>query len=558
MDENEAVGRRYDRVVRLVAETPWAVLPGTLARIVAILHERRTAGRPSAEEIAERIRPASIEAFERRAVVEPPPSVAVIPIEGVIMPKADLVSELSGGGGASLEAFGQAFAAAVTDPAISSIVLNIDSPGGVVDGVPETADLVRGARGAKPIIAVANAWAASAAYWIASAADQLVVTPSGQVGSIGVYAAHEDLSAANEIAGVKTTLVSAGEHKTEANPFEPLSEEARAEMQRKVDHYFQMFVSAVAAGRDVTEKTVIEDFGGGRMMLPDQAVEVGAADRVATLDQVVSELAGAVAETRSVTLTGRRPSIPHEAPAFLRRRVEAPEESRSWSWSARSLPPIELRSVGESSIEIFGYAATFEDWYPVVDPWGSFEELVERGAFDQTLAGGADVRLMLADHRGLPLARTKSGTLQLGTDEIGLWYSSKLAAEDPDVQRLVPKIQRGDMTDSSFTFKAIRQKWEADYTRRRLIEVELRDVTPAVFGANTGTSLQVAISTLADADPEELAVAARSVEDELDVAALERVQELVSSLLTGRRDTAGKMDPAAALALAEAYRDRRA
>jgi ClpP class serine protease len=118
-----------------------------------------------------------------------------------------------------------------------------------VDGVEELSSEVYQSRGKKKMIAVANAMAASAAYWIASAADELVVTPSGQIGSIGVFAAHEDISKAAEMQGVKVSLISAGKYKTEGNPFEPLSSEARAAMQRDVDVFGEMFTAAVARNR---------------------------------------------------------------------------------------------------------------------------------------------------------------------------------------------------------------------------------------------------------------------------------------------------------------------
>ena len=127
--------------------------------------------------------------------------------------------------------------------------MNVDSPGGLIDLVPETAALIRTVRETKPVIAVANTYAASAAYWLASQASDLVVTPSGEVGSIGVYMPHLDVSGWEEQQGVKTTLISAGKYKTERSPFEPLSDEAAAAMQDTVDKYYGMFTYGVAVGR---------------------------------------------------------------------------------------------------------------------------------------------------------------------------------------------------------------------------------------------------------------------------------------------------------------------
>ena len=139
-------------------------------------------------------------------------------------------------------------------------------------------------------MAVANHLAASAAYWIATAADELVVSPSAEVGSIGVFAAHEDMSAALEKEGVKVSLISEGKYKTEANPYEPLSEEARAAVQSRVSEYYDAFVKAVARNRGVKAADVRGGFGEGRTVGARQAVQLGMADRVATLDETIARL----------------------------------------------------------------------------------------------------------------------------------------------------------------------------------------------------------------------------------------------------------------------------
>jgi signal peptide peptidase SppA len=152
---------------------------------------------------------------------------------------------------------------------------------------------IRAARGTKPIVAVANTEASSAAYWLASQADEFVSTRSGRVGSIGVFAAHEDESAKAEAEGIRTTLVSAGRYKTEGNPFEPLTDEAKAHMQSMVDEYYSMFVTDVAAGRGLTADAVRSGYGEGREVTASTALEVGMIDRVATTEEIVSEMLAA-------------------------------------------------------------------------------------------------------------------------------------------------------------------------------------------------------------------------------------------------------------------------
>ena len=145
--------------------------------------------------------------------------------------------------------------------------MDVDSPGGSVFGLKELSQKIFDARGTKPIYAVANSMAGSAAYYIASAADQMIVTPSGEVGSIGTIAIHEDMSVALENEGVKITVIKAGRFKGEGNNFEPLSEEAISNAKREVDAYYGQFVDAVARNRGVSPKAVRNGFGEGRMVM---------------------------------------------------------------------------------------------------------------------------------------------------------------------------------------------------------------------------------------------------------------------------------------------------
>ena len=258
--------------------TLWAILPAKLAVIQAILLARCRGEKATAAEI-EAARP------------EPPPprpkgKVAVIPIMGTISQRPSVFTS----GGTSTETAGRLLDAAVADPEIKAVALHIDSPGGSVYGVPELAAKIRAAKHEKKIVAVANSVAASAAYWLASQATELVVTPGGQVGSIGVIAAHEDVSKSQEMDGVKTTVVSAGKYKSEGHPFEPLSEEARAFLQSEVDRYYEMFTADVARGRGRRQDTVKSGFGQGRMVGADAAVAEGMADRVATWEDTLRRL----------------------------------------------------------------------------------------------------------------------------------------------------------------------------------------------------------------------------------------------------------------------------
>jgi signal peptide peptidase SppA len=221
-------------------------------------------------------------------------AVAVLPLHGVISNRRDLFAELFGDG-TSAEGFSMAFRTAVAHQGIKAIVLDVNSPGGTVSGTEELSSLIHSARGSKPIVAHVNSMAASAAYWIASAADEMVVTPSGSVGSVGVIAAHNDISGLLARVGVKPTLITAGKYKGEGNPFEPLTDEAREHLQTRVDAAHQAFVKALARNRGVSQAVVEKSFGQGRLVDAPLAMHAGMADSIGTLDSVLSRFGATTA-----------------------------------------------------------------------------------------------------------------------------------------------------------------------------------------------------------------------------------------------------------------------
>lgn len=275
----------YDHIVHAVFAEPWAILPSTYAAMCEVVRLRADGTRLTAAEVAERIGAAPVRAGAARNG-----AVAILPLYGVLAQRMNMMTQVSGG--TSTEMFGKAFREAAQDPAVSAIVLDIDSPGGSVFGIDELAAEIRAARGSRPIVAVADSLAASAAYWIAAQADEVVVTPGGLVGSIGVLSAHEDISKQEEMEGIKTTIISAGKYKAESSPFAPLSDEARAAEQAMVDKYYGMFIAAVAKGRGVQPSAVSGGFGQGRVVKAEDAVGMGMADRIATLDQTIARLLG--------------------------------------------------------------------------------------------------------------------------------------------------------------------------------------------------------------------------------------------------------------------------
>jgi signal peptide peptidase SppA len=214
--------------------------------------------------------------------------VGVVQIRGLIMQHSDLW-----GYGTSTEVAGQQVRDHVAD-GVDVVVLAMSSPGGSVYGVHELYEEVLRARSKVLVIAAVNSMCASAAYYIASAASEIVTTPSGELGSIGVYCGHVDESRALDAQGVKVTLVASdvSPYKTEGNPYEPLADSARAHMQRDVNAWARTFVESVAKGRGVTPSVVAAKFGQGRMVRADEAVRRGMADRVQPFAALMDGLRG--------------------------------------------------------------------------------------------------------------------------------------------------------------------------------------------------------------------------------------------------------------------------
>lgn len=215
--------------------------------------------------------------------------IAVIDIAGFLTPKPNILTMLFGGTSAAGAA--AAVRAAMAEPSIGAVVLSVDSPGGAVFGIPEAAAVMRSVRGSKPFIAVVDPFMASAAYYLGSQADEVVASPSSITGSIGVIVTHLDESEALKQAGLTVTEITHGRRKAEGSSVKPLSDEARAAIQARVDYYGGLFESDVAKGRQVSVATVRAKYGEGAVFTAKDAQSAGLVDRIATMDEVLAELA---------------------------------------------------------------------------------------------------------------------------------------------------------------------------------------------------------------------------------------------------------------------------
>lgn len=265
----------------------WPMRPDVLGAMVRAVVDGTIEVDAADIEAARRGRPSAIKG-----------GIARVPLKGVLAPIGGLLALLFDIPD-PVTRFRQQLATAAASDEVGAIIIDIDSPGGSVDNIPETAAFIREVResSGKPIVAISNTQAASAAYWLGSQADEFVVTPSGTAGSIGVYATHQDMTEAALQAGVKITLVKAGDYKAETHPFVELTEEARGHIQEDVNTYYGMFLSDVATGRgkalgkNLKASDIAEGFGQGRSLTAKAAVQAGLADRVESLGGTIARLA---------------------------------------------------------------------------------------------------------------------------------------------------------------------------------------------------------------------------------------------------------------------------
>ncbi len=291
---------RYPHLAARVFNTPLLVHPQKLDAIISGLGQRllgtdapliEVAGKPVS--IAEASTPQPSMFSTRRGaraergytVID---GVAVIGVSGALVHRSQFVMADS----TFLQGYNDLAADledAMSNGDVHAVLIVCDSPGGEVQGVFELAARIMEMRGRKPIYAIADGMAASAAYLTASAADQVAITGTGYAGSIGVVMRHVDLSRAMANDGIAVTHIFAGAHKIDGNPFEPLPKDVRADLQADIEDLYSMFVDAVGQHRAMPAQAVRDTrastFRGAA------AVKAGLADRIATTDQLITELA---------------------------------------------------------------------------------------------------------------------------------------------------------------------------------------------------------------------------------------------------------------------------
>lgn len=286
--------------------------------------------------------------------------VAIVPILGGLVARSYGLDAMSGlTDYATIEGM---LMEAATDPGVSGIMLDIDSPGGDASGPFELSAFIRNeVRGLKPVWAVAQYQACSAAYAIASAAERLYVAPSGDVGSIGVVMLHRDQSAAEQAAGLKYTYIFAGEGKTWGNPHEPLSAKAEAEFKGHVTEIYDQFVTLVTSNRRSLSADRIRE-NGARVFSAQNAVSMGYADKIGVMRDALTDFTASLAARRpggSFMLEAGKP----EASASTERHPAASLEtdSKEPPMSEKDNPPAGIenaaKTIDASALEAMTKAA---------------------------------------------------------------------------------------------------------------------------------------------------------------------------------------------------------
>lgn len=239
--------------------------------------------------------------------------VGIITVTGSLVNRGAWVGASSGL--TSYEGIQHQLKTARNDPAVQSVIIDLASPGGEAVGAFETAAAVRALAAEKCTVAIVNGMAASAAYAIASGANEIVTTETGVSGSIGVVLLHADFSRALANEGINPTLIFAGEHKVDGNPFAPLPDSVRADLQAEVDGFYDAFLKTIAKGRGSRLTAAGARKTEARTFVGQTAVDRGLADRVGTFDDVLSQLSRAPRGRANVQKRGTRMDNDQGAPA---------------------------------------------------------------------------------------------------------------------------------------------------------------------------------------------------------------------------------------------------
>ncbi|WP_027489375.1 S49 family peptidase [Rhodanobacter sp. OR92] len=321
----------------LAASRPWLIQQEALETVLAVANR---CGDPEA--LQTRLgRP-----LDNARTVSMRDGVAVIPVTGPIFRYANLFTEISGA--TSTGTLARDIQSALDNKYVRAIVLDINSPGGEATGINELGKLIRAGRDIKPIKAYAGGTMASAAFWLGSAADEVIIDETAVLGSIGVLMSYLDTSARDAKSDVRTVeIVSSQSPDKRINP---ATDEGRAKVQSIVDALAEVFVNAVASNRGVTPQTVLADFGRGGVLIGAAAVKAGMADRIGSLESVIAELAGSASlPKRNTTMSNDKGQVTVATTEDLRSALAAGHAAEHIVIASNDAAIAQARAEGEAS-----------------------------------------------------------------------------------------------------------------------------------------------------------------------------------------------------------------
>ncbi|BBM28200.1 TPA: S49 family peptidase [Enterobacter hormaechei] len=230
--------------------------------------------------------------------------IAVLPVSGTLVSKTRSLQPYSGMTG--YNGIIARLQQAISDPGVDGILLDMDTPGGMVSGAFDCADIIARMRDIKPIWALANDMNCSAGQLIASAASRRMVTQTARTGSIGVMMAHSNYGAALKTNGVEVTLIYSGDHKVDGNPYGKLPEDVRADFQTRIDATRQMFAEKVSAYTGMSVQAVLDTEAA--VFSGQESVDNGLADELVNNTDALGVMREALDRRKKITTGGTMPS----------------------------------------------------------------------------------------------------------------------------------------------------------------------------------------------------------------------------------------------------------
>lgn len=444
---------------------PWAIVPERLLELQAVYSRHLQGDAANLADIEARLGRAL--ANEQQDYTVRAGGVAVLDVAGVISPKANLFTKVSGGAAASL--LQQQVDSMAADPRVASAILDMDTPGGNVLGIPALAQSIRRLADAKPTVAVCTGSMCSAGYWVGSAANAVFISGlTDFVGSIGVVATHRyDPRASQQ---VQTTEITVGRYKRVGSENAPLTAEGEAYIRAQIDEIYRVFVETVAANRGVSVEDVLAHMADGRTFVGQQAIDAGLVDGVSTVADMAELLAkspgqfarrrrakfGASGITSTVAAlalshAASEPPITHQPGAVTMTHQERAAEFAREHPDAAAL----LRAEGATGAAAAAAATERARIQSVfAQTMTGHEALIQRLAFDGSTSGPDAAVAVLAAERELSAGRARDiaadtpaplAAAPIGAAEAALAESAAAAAASAAADTRSPMDQARDL-----------------------------------------------------------------------------------------------------------------